>query len=183
MRIRNQSAVLTADNWIRTSVLVLNVTFEALTEIPADRAVVLVSVGAAESVADRDPVFPIRSQHTEMPLPQTIRLLRYVYIEHRVLVDDGSRATFAGVLRRDGYRCGYCDASFAGTVDHILPRSRGGPDTWGNLIACCAECNCYKSDRTPEEAGMRLLWEPKAPRHEEKTQQRIWKEIRALRAS
>ena len=177
MRFRHQPAVLTADNWINASVLVLNVTYEALDEIPADRAVVLVTLGAAEITAERVPRFPIRSQHFETVLPQTIRLLRYVYVQHRAIVTDGSRATFAGVLRRDAYRCGYCDSRFAGTVDHVLPRSRGGPNTWSNLVACCAPCNSYKGDRTPEEAGMRLLWEPRAPRHEQKTQQRIWKEL------
>ena len=176
-RIQHQPAALTAHNWINAGVLVLNVTYEALTEIPAERAVVLLSMGVAEAVADREPRFPIRSQHVEIALPQTIRLLRYVYVPHQVIVDDGSRATFAGVLRRDNYRCGYCDARFAGTVDHVLPRSRGGPNSWANLVACCAPCNSFKSDRTPEEAGMRLLWEPKAPRHAEKAQRRIWKEL------
>ena len=177
MRFRRQPAVLTADNWIHASVLVLNVTYEALDEIPADRAVVLVTLGAAEITAERVPRFPIRSQHVETVLPQTIRLRRYVYVQRRAIVTDGSRATFAGVLARDAYRCGYCDSRFAGTVDHVLPQSRGGPNTWSNLVACCAPCNCVKGDRTPEEAGMRLLWEPRAPRHEQKTQQRIWKEL------
>jgi 5-methylcytosine-specific restriction endonuclease McrA len=165
---------------MNSAVLVLNVTFEALTEISADRAVVLLAGGAAESVADVEPRFPIRSQRVELALPRTIRLLHYAYVRPRALVHHGTRATFAGILRRDNYRCGYCDASFAGTVDHILPRSRGGADSWGNLIACCARCNSVKGDRTPAEAGMRLLWEPKPPRHVEKTQRRIWKSLAAV---
>ncbi|MFI9508375.1 HNH endonuclease [Nocardia sp. NPDC052566] len=171
-------AVLTVDNWIHTRVLVLNASYEALDEISADRAVVLVTAGLAESVADREPHFPIRSQHHEVALPETIRLLRYVYIEHTARVLDESRATLAGVLRRDNHRCGYC-AAWARTVDHIRPRSRGGPNTWNNLIACCAPCNTAKADRTPEEAGMRLLWQPKAPNDREKTQRRIWKQLAA----
>jgi 5-methylcytosine-specific restriction endonuclease McrA len=134
--------------------------------------------GTAQTIADREPHFPIRSKHLEIALPETIRLLRYVYLEHAVRVQDKCRATLAGVLRRDNHRCGYC-ASWAPTVDHIRPRSRGGPNTWGNLIACCAPCNSIKADRTPEEAGMRLLWEPKAPNHMEKRQQRIWKQLAA----
>ena len=168
--------VLTVDNWIHTRVLVLNASYEALTEISAERAVVLLMDGTAERVADREPHFPIRSKHLEIALPETIRLLRYVYLDHVTRVHDGSRATLAGVLRRDNHRCGYC-ASWARTVDHIRPRSRGGPNTWNNLIAACAPCNSIKADRTPEEAGMRLLWEPKAPDHMAERQQRIWKQL------
>lgn len=171
-------AVLTADNWIHSRVLVLNASYEALTEIPAERAVVLLMAGSAESVAEREPHFPIRSMQVELALPETIRLLRYVYVEHVVRVHDESRATLPGVLRRDSHRCGYC-ADWAHTVDHIRPRSRGGPNTWANLIACCGPCNSMKADRTPEEAGMRLLWEPKAPNHLEKRQRQIWKQLAA----
>ncbi|MGW0247172.1 HNH endonuclease [Nocardia goodfellowii] len=175
-RRATDSVVLTADNWIHSPVLVLNASFEALDEISADRAVVLLMSGAAESIADRAPYFPIRSKQLEIPLPETIRLRRYVFIEHTTLVHDESRATLAGVLRRDRHRCGYC-AGWARTVDHIRPRSRGGPNTWSNLIACCAPCNSVKADRTPEEAGMRLLWVPKAPNHLAKRQRRIWKDL------
>ncbi|MFE9578110.1 HNH endonuclease [Nocardia sp. NPDC006044] len=171
-------AMLTADNWIDTGVLVLNASYEALHEISADRAVVLLTSGAAESIADRAPQFLIRSQHVELLLPETIRLLRYVYLEHSARVHDESRATLAGVLRRDSHRCGYC-AAWARTVDHIRPRSRGGPNTWSNLVACCGPCNTTKADRTPEEAGMRLLWQPKAPNHQARQQRRIWKQLAA----
>lgn len=162
-----------SDNWIRTEVLVLNASYEALTEIETERAVVLLISGVAETVAAREPHFPIRSKHLEIALPETIRLLCCwgpprawtdgagersggaeegrtgvnrvpapersggrvtAYLEHRVLVHDESRATLAAVLRRDNHRCGYC-AGWARTVDHIRPRSRGGPNTWANLIA------------------------------------------------
>ncbi|MGW4364221.1 HNH endonuclease [Nocardia takedensis] len=164
------------DNWIHSGVLVLNASFEAIAEIRADRAVVLLVGGVAESIADREPYVPIRSKHLEIALPETIRLLRYVFLEHVNLVHEDSRATLAGVLRRDKHRCGYC-AGWARTVDHIRPRSRGGPNTWGNLVACCASCNSAKADRTPEEAGMRLLWQPKAPDPLAKRQRRIWRQL------
>ncbi len=167
--------VPTAESWIHSRVLVLNASYEALDEITADRAVTLLLSGAAETVIDRVPRFPIRSQRLDIALPETIRLLRYVYLGHLAPVGEDSRATLAAVLRRDRHRCGYCD-SWAQTVDHIRPRSRGGPNTWGNLIACCGPCNTSKADRTPEEAGMRLLWEPKAPDPLARTQRRIWKE-------
>lgn len=181
MLSRHAERPLTPDNWIHAQVLVLNASYEALTDIDADRAVVLVISGTAETVAERQPHFPIRSKHLEIALPQTIRLLRYVYLEHSVLVHDESRATLAGVLRRDDHRCGYC-AGWARTVDHIRPRSRGGPNTWNNLIAACGPCNTRKADRTPDEAGMRLLWEPKAPTDMQRRQRRIWKDLVAAGA-
>jgi len=66
------------------------------------------------------------------------------------------------VLRRDGQRCAYCGHS-ATTVDHVLPRSRGGADSWENLVACCLHCNNVKGDRTPAEMGWNLRATPKAP--------------------
>lgn len=169
---------LTLDNWIRTRVLVLNASYEALDEVTADRAVTLVAGGVAESVVVRRPYFPIRSQHLEILLPETIRLVRYVYLAAATPLRADGRAGHAGVLRRDGNRCGYC-GEWAHTVDHIRPRSRGGPNTWENLIACCGICNTTKADRTPEEAGMRLLWEPKAPDPLAKKQRRVWKQLAA----
>jgi 5-methylcytosine-specific restriction endonuclease McrA len=68
-----------------------------------------------------------------------------------------------GVLRRDEHRCAYC-GGHAATVDHVLPRSRGGPDTWDNLVACCVRCNNLKGNRTPEEKGWTLRVRPRAPR-------------------
>ncbi|GGK33712.1 HNH endonuclease [Nocardia camponoti] len=165
----------TSDTWIRNRVLVLNASYEALDEIGADRAVTLLLSGTAETVVEHAPAFPIRSQHLTIALPDTIRLVRYVYLAHVAAIGDDSRATLPAILRRDRHRCGYCD-SWAQTVDHIRPRSRGGPNTWNNLIACCAPCNAGKADRTPEEAGMRLLWEPKAPDPLARKQRRIWKE-------
>ncbi len=167
---------LTPDNWIHSQVLVLNASYEALTDIGAERAVVLLISGAAETVAEREPHFPIRSKHLEIVLPETIRLRNYIHLEHRMLADDASRATLTGVLRRDSHRCGYC-AGWARTVDHIRPRSRGGPNTWNNLIAACGPCNTRKADRTPEEAGMRLLWEPKAPNDMRRRQRLIWRTL------
>jgi 5-methylcytosine-specific restriction endonuclease McrA len=66
------------------------------------------------------------------------------------------------VLRRDSQRCGYCGAS-ASTIDHVHPRSRGGKDTWENLVACCLRCNNVKGDRTPAEMGWSLRFAPRMP--------------------
>lgn len=66
-----------------------------------------------------------------------------------------------GLFVRDEHRCGYCGASQASTVDHILPRCRGGENTWTNTVAACGGCNQRKADRTPDEAGMPLLITPR----------------------
>ena len=67
-----------------------------------------------------------------------------------------------GVLRRDGHRCAYCGKS-ADTIDHVIPRSRGGADSWENLVACCLRCNNVKSDHTPAEMGWSLDYAPRMP--------------------
>ena len=158
-------------------VLLLNVDYSALETITWQRAVTLMVMGEAESVVDVEPEILVRSKITAIPMPKTIRLLRYVHVEYRVVVvDEHSSATLPQVLRRDKNRCGYC-GDFATTVDHIMPQSRGGKNVWGNLIAACFDCNQLKADQTPEEAGMRLLWPPKVPSFDSKMQKTIWKEL------
>jgi len=94
------------------------------------------------------------------PVPTVVRLVRYVVTRWRY--SNGPAWSRAGVLARDGQRCGYCDGH-ATTVDHVLPRSRGGRNTWLNTIAACGGCNQRKGDRTPAEAGMRLRFEATTP--------------------
>ncbi|MEV4536104.1 HNH endonuclease [Asanoa sp. NPDC049518] len=94
------------------------------------------------------------------PVPTVVRLVRYVVTRWRYTAVPGwSRS---GVLVRDGRACGYC-GGHASTVDHVLPRSRGGRNTWSNTIAACEGCNQRKGDRTPAEAGMTLRSEPTTP--------------------
>jgi 5-methylcytosine-specific restriction endonuclease McrA len=74
--------------------------------------------------------------------------------------------TRKNILRRDAYRCGYCGrGDLRLTIDHIIPKARGGTDSWDNLISACTICNNKKSDRTPEEANMSLLTKPFKPSH------------------
>jgi 5-methylcytosine-specific restriction endonuclease McrA len=87
-----------------------------------------------------------------------ILLRRYVRIPSGRNVPVSRR----GVLRRDGQRCAYCTAS-ASTIDHVIPRSRGGADSWENLVACCLRCNNVKGDRTPHEMGWTMHVTPRAP--------------------
>jgi 5-methylcytosine-specific restriction endonuclease McrA len=94
------------------------------------------------------------------PMPKVVRLVRYVVTRWRYTA--GPAWSRSGVLVRDGRRCGYCHGA-ATTVDHIVPRSRGGRNTWLNTIAACDGCNQRKGDRTPAEAGMVLRSEPTLP--------------------
>lgn len=94
------------------------------------------------------------------PVPRIVRLVRYVVTRWRWTA--GPAWSRAGVLARDRRRCGYCPAP-ATTVDHIVPRSRGGGNTWTNTVSACGPCNQRKSARTPAEAGMVLRVQPYAP--------------------
>ncbi len=93
-------------------------------------------------------------------IPIAVRLVRYVVTKWRHQA--GPAWSKPGVMRRDGRRCGYCGRG-ADTVDHIIPSSRGGANSWINTVACCYACNQRKRDRTPAEAGMLLRVRPAAP--------------------
>jgi 5-methylcytosine-specific restriction endonuclease McrA len=94
------------------------------------------------------------------PVPRVLRLVNYVVTKWRYTA--GPAWSRTGVLARDQRRCGYCPAT-ASTVDHIVPRARGGRNTWRNTVAACGPCNQRKGDRTPAEAGMVLRVRPAAP--------------------
>jgi 5-methylcytosine-specific restriction endonuclease McrA len=94
------------------------------------------------------------------PVPTVIRLVRYIVTKWRYTA--GPSWSRRGVHQRDGGRCAYCLGP-ANTIDHILPRSRGGRNSWSNTIAACGGCNQRKGDRTPAEAGMTLRFEPVTP--------------------
>ncbi|MEV5507316.1 HNH endonuclease [Streptomyces orinoci] len=137
--------------------LVLNASFEPLAAVSPHRAVVLVLQNKAV-VEQARPGLRWRAAAVEVPVPQVIRLRRYVRVPFRQRAPWSRR----GVLVRDGHRCAYCGRR-ATTVDHVVPRSHGGGDTWLNTVAACAEDNHRKADRTPEQAGMRLLTRPFEP--------------------
>jgi len=137
--------------------LVLNAGFEPLAVVSDRRALVLVLAQKATVVA-ADPDDPVRGTAAAWDRPSVIVLTRYVRIPHTRSIPVSRR----GVLRRDAHRCAYCGRS-ASTIDHVQPRSRGGADSWENLVAACLRCNNLKSDRTPAEMGWSLRWTPKAP--------------------
>lgn len=136
--------------------LVLNAGYEPLSVVSFKRAVVLVLAGKAMVLAETGE--QLRSADLSLATPSVILLVRYVRAPRRRSIAVSRR----GVLRRDGHRCAYCGGQ-AATVDHVLPRSRGGADDWTNLVACCLRCNGMKGNRTPEEMGWRLRVRPLAP--------------------
>jgi 5-methylcytosine-specific restriction endonuclease McrA len=141
--------------------LVLNVTFEPLGVVSTRRAMLLVLDTKAELVHSTDRVF--RSAREMLPEPSVVRLARYVRVPRERNVAVNRRTVFA----RDNQHCQYCGAA-AESIDHVLPRSKGGTHTWDNVVAACRRCNTHKEDRLPHEAGLVLRRLPTAPR------ERVW---------
>ncbi|MFN8509006.1 MAG: HNH endonuclease [Deinococcaceae bacterium] len=148
------STVLNLD---QPCVLVLNASYEALQVCSIKRAVTLLQYGIAEVLESTESV--IRSPSTVWPVPSVVRLKRYIR-RPRVQPVPFSRGN---VLRRDGYACQYCGKKTDLTLDHVVPRSRGGPHTWENVVTACRSCNQRKGNRSPEEAGLTLGISPRAP--------------------
>ena len=138
-------------------VLVLNRSYEPVMVTSAKRAVILMLMGKADEVESYDEI--IHSPSIEMPLPSIVRLGRYVRVRDKKIV-----LTRKNVLKRDNHRCQYCGRSSVPlTLDHVLPKQRGGRDSWENLVAACHPCNVKKGNRTPAEASMPLLRKPFKP--------------------
>lgn len=145
------------------TVEVFNADYRVLSRIPWQEAVRLVLRGAVYIVEVHTPAVHVRSPSLEIELPASVALRQYVHLPYQ----PDKRATREGVLVRDGRRCVYCGGR-ADTVDHVLPRCRGGGDTWFNLVAACQPCNGAKGSRTPQEAGMTMIREPFEPKERDK---------------
>jgi hypothetical protein len=137
-------------------VLVLNSDYTPINVTSLVRGFILVDKGKAEVLKSGD--IPIVSGQRNFIRPLIIRLLNYVRFRVKPLKINRQR-----IFKRDGFRCAYCDTSKNLTIDHIMPKSRGGGNTWMNLITCCKNCNRIKDNKTPEEAGMRLIRKPFEP--------------------
>jgi 5-methylcytosine-specific restriction endonuclease McrA len=136
--------------------LLLNATYEPLCVVSCRRAVVLVLTAKAVPIEDGNGCF--HSVTTTVRIPSVVRLTRYVRVPYRAQVPLTRKAVFA----RDGGRCAYCGAA-ATSLDHVVPRSRGGLHAWDNVVASCARCNHAKADRVISELGWRLRTVPHAP--------------------
>jgi 5-methylcytosine-specific restriction endonuclease McrA len=142
---------------LQAPVLVLNATYEPINVTGVRRAIVLVLKGVA-TTEEEDGSF-IHSARMAFRIPSVIRLTEFRHIPHE------TRAlSRKNILIRDRYTCQFCGRTLPAselTLDHIIPRSRGGHTDWDNLVACCHKCNNLKGDRLPEEAGVRLKRPPR----------------------
>lgn len=143
---------------VRRPVLVLNQDYRPVNICQARRAIVLMMRGKAEMV-EKDSG-ELRSLHYTIPIPSVIHLRALVKRPHST-----RKVTRMEVFSRDRYICQYCGKQpKVLTLDHVVPRHRGGEHTWDNVVSCCEACNCRKAGRTPREARMSLVRQPVAPR-------------------
>ncbi|WP_241175921.1 HNH endonuclease [Modestobacter sp. KNN46-3] len=136
--------------------LLLNATYEPLCVVSSRRAIVLVLAAKAEAVDVTDD--EVHAERVTVAVPVVVRLTRYVRVPYPVSVPLSRRAVFT----RDGQTCVYCGGS-ATSIDHVVPRSRGGTHTWDNVVAACRRCNHTKADRSLAEMGWSLPHPPGAP--------------------
>ncbi len=136
--------------------LLLNATYEPLCVVSSRRAIVLVLAEKAVSVDASADV--VHAETVALPVPVVVRLTRYVRVPYPAQVPLSRRAVFT----RDGQTCVYCGGS-ATSIDHVVPRSRGGTHTWDNVVAACRRCNHTKADRSLAELGWKLPNPPHTP--------------------
>jgi 5-methylcytosine-specific restriction endonuclease McrA len=136
--------------------LLLNATYEPLCVVSSRRAIVLVLAAKAEAVDVTDD--EVHAERITVAVPIVVRLTRYVRVPYPVQVPLSRRAVFT----RDGSTCVYCGGS-ATSIDHVVPRSRGGTHTWDNVVAACRRCNHTKADRSLAEMGWALPHPPRTP--------------------
>lgn len=137
--------------------LVLNASYEPLCVVPARRAVVLVLAEKADMVHESGG--EMHSERLTVAVPSVVRLRYYVRVPFQRTAALSRRAVF----HRDAGTCQYCGGS-AESIDHVVPRSRGGQHVWDNVVAACRRCNAFKGDRMLSETAMRLRSRPRAPR-------------------
>ena len=146
-----------------SDVLVLSTSYEPLGRTDWQRAMVLWAAGKVEILVEQDGN-PIHGATQEYARPSVIRFKEGVRRRHIRKVKFARRF----VHQRDGGKCQLCGQAVPvhkSTYDHVIPRSRGGKTAWDNIVTACKPCNSKKADRTPEEAGIRLLSKPVRPDH------------------
>lgn len=139
------------------SVLLLNQDYSPMAICSMERAFVLVFLKKAELLTEveGDVLHTVTETY---PMPAVIRLFKYIHIPYRGVV-----LTRQNVFKRDRFSCQYCGNNKNLTLDHVIPRSKGGKTSWGNLVTACRRCNTVKGDRTPEAAGLALSKKPHKP--------------------
>ncbi len=138
-------------------VLVLNQDYSPISVCSAERAFLLLYLDKAELIHHAEDA-EMRTVNASYPMPSVIRLSRYIVIPFKRVM-----LTRQNLFKRDGNACLYCGSTKDLTLDHVLPKSRGGDSSWTNLATACKKCNSLKGDKTPEEADMPLSKEPFKP--------------------
>ena len=142
--------------------LVLNAGYEPLHLVSWQKAICLVFLGKAEVVAEYESY--ARSAHSSYQMPSVVRLVKYIQAMKHI---GKVRCTRKNLFLRDDNICQYCGIKCTQkniTVDHVVPRSKGGPHTWENLVTSCQQCNISKSNKLLNQARMKLLRPPTRPR-------------------
>jgi 5-methylcytosine-specific restriction endonuclease McrA len=142
-------------------VLVLNATYEPINVCTVRRAAVLLLKEKAELVEHA--TWELRAESVTIPRPVVIRLVTYVKVPRDT---HKRKITRRAVFARDGWACQYCGSRSNLTVDHVVPRSKGGSSSWDNIVASCAPCNRRKGDRLLHQSDMTLMRQPRVPRPE-----------------
>ncbi|MEA3296389.1 MAG: HNH endonuclease [candidate division Zixibacteria bacterium] len=143
---------------ISRNVLMLNQNYEPLTVCSARKAIVMLFQGKVEMIETADG-FRIHTVSTSYRVPSIIRLWQYRKVPYKRII-----LTRKNILTRDNHSCQYCGSRKGPmTVDHVVPRTMNGRDSWNNLVCACSRCNNRKGDRTADEAGMKLLKKPTRP--------------------
>ena len=142
----------------RQDVLLLNANYEPLNVCNMRRAVTLVMLGKAEILQDAEEA--IRTCSGDLTAPSVVKMRYHVRRPIPKL-----RLSRHSILARDNYVCQYCGSGKDLTIDHVIPRWVGGPQTWENLVTCCRKCNLKKADKTPQQANMKLKKEPRRPKY------------------
>ena len=138
-------------------VLVLNQDFSPLTVCSVQRAFMLIFLGKADLVEEVKEK-KLRSISTSYAFPSVVKIKTYVHIPYKGVV-----MSRQNIFRRDGGTCQYCGTNKDLTLDHVVPRSKGGKSTWTNLVTACKKCNSIKGDYSLEKTGMRLNQKPVKP--------------------
>lgn len=138
-------------------VLVLNQDFSPISVCTIQRAFLLTYLNKSELVQAANG-YKLRSISQSFPMPAVIRLNKYANIPYK-----GVSLTRQNIFKRDNSRCQYCETSKDLTLDHVIPKSKGGKSSWGNLVTACKRCNAKKGDNSLEQSGLKIKTKPYKP--------------------
>jgi 5-methylcytosine-specific restriction endonuclease McrA len=137
--------------------LVLNMDYSPISICTIQRAFLLVFLQKAELLRENE-AHIIRTIDKHYPMPSVIKLKKYVHVPYKGVI-----LSRENIFRRDSFECQYCGTKKELTLDHVIPKAKGGSTTWNNLVTACKQCNSKKGDFSPEEAGLELKMKPFRP--------------------